>query len=124
MYPSENGSEYDALLEKIVQRFPKGYGAYIGVGPGWFPLIIELDARLAKIKPDYEVHQVKEKFGGLRYYIGTGTEEMQNFIIEAEERSYTICEITGKSGRVVYRNGWIKTLNEEEFPESDSVRAV
>lgn len=124
MYPSDTSSEYDEALERILQRFPGGWGAYVGVGPGWFSLITELNARLAEIKPDYEIHQVKEKFGGLRYYIGSGSEEMHQFIQEAEERSYTICEETGKPGRLVYRNSWLKTLNEEDFPESDSVRVA
>lgn len=124
MYPSDTSSEYDEALEKILQRFPGGWGAYVGVGPGWFPLITELDARLAEIKPDYEVHQVKEKFGGLRYYIGSGSEEMHQLIQEAEERSYKICEETGKPGRLVYRNSWMKTLNTEDYPDSDTVRPV
>ncbi len=122
MYPSDTLSEHDEALEKILQRFPGGWSAYIGVGPGWFPLITELDARLAEIKPDYEVHQVKEKFGGLRYYIGSENDEMRNLIIEAEERSYTICEISGKPGRLVKRNGWYKTLSYEDFPEIEPVR--
>lgn len=37
----------------------------------WEPFIVELDEKLAKIDPDYKVDQVKEKFGGLRYYISS-----------------------------------------------------
>ena len=40
-----------------------------------------LDNDIAKIDPDYEVLQVKAKFGGLRYYIKT------NFPLGTPERS-------------------------------------
>ena len=39
------------------------------VPAGWEQLIVDLDARLAAIDPDYAVAQIKEKFGALRYYI-------------------------------------------------------
>lgn len=35
---------------------------------GWWKLVVDLDARLAELDPDYTVCQVKEKFGALRYY--------------------------------------------------------
>ena len=34
-------------------------------------MIVGLDAQLAALDPEYTVHQVKEKFGGLRFYIGS-----------------------------------------------------
>jgi hypothetical protein len=39
------------------------------VGAGWQPLIDELDRQLRELDPDYMVLQIKEKFGGLRYYV-------------------------------------------------------
>jgi hypothetical protein len=38
------------------------------VGIGWTPIIKALDKQLGEIAPNYEIKQVKEKFGGLRYY--------------------------------------------------------
>lgn len=41
------------------------------VGPGWASILKRLDVVLAAIDPNLEVFQVKEKFGGLRVYVGT-----------------------------------------------------
>ena len=67
--PSDAG-EYAEGLTKILSRIPPRWGRWIQCGKGWYPLLCELDEKLAAIFPDYELHQVKEKFGTLRYYIG------------------------------------------------------
>lgn len=66
----DNAGEYEDGLRKIMSRIPDGWGRWISCDKGWYALICELDEKLADICPDYEVHQVKEKFGTLRYYIG------------------------------------------------------
>lgn len=55
-------------LDKIVARIPSNWGKYIAVEPGWYPLIVELDQKMAEICPNYVLYQVKSKYGGLRYY--------------------------------------------------------
>jgi hypothetical protein len=66
----EDAGEYSEGLIKIIRRIPPRWGRWISCASGWYPLLIELDEKLAQIEPDYEIHQVKEKFGTLRYYIG------------------------------------------------------
>jgi hypothetical protein len=66
----EDAGEHAEDLRKILERIPLRWGRWISCGPGWYPFIIELDRKLAEIAPDYQLHQVKEKFGTLRYYIG------------------------------------------------------
>ena len=39
------------------------------VGSGWHPIIDELHANLGMLLGDYDVLQIKEQSGGLRYYI-------------------------------------------------------
>ena len=56
--------------------------------------------------------QVKEKFGGLRFYMTGGTDEIFGLIERAEEESYAICEQCGEPGRET-GNGWIRTLCED-----------
>ena len=53
--------------------------------------------------------QVKEKFGGLRFYVNGATEEMYNFISFAESMSYKTCEVCGSPGKT-YTDGWHQTL--------------
>lgn len=63
--------------------------------------------------------QVKEKFAGLRFYMSSSTEEMQNIIQEYEAKSYRICDRCGQPG-TTYRLGyWLhascKTCLQKEF---------
>jgi hypothetical protein len=59
--------------------------------------------------------QVKEKFGGLRFYV-TGTSDKNWALIRnAEQKSYGICESTGSEVEVgTWNNGWVQTLCRKE----------
>lgn len=74
--------------QPILNRFSYGWGKYLDVPQSWLPTLIELDQDLAAIDPDYEIRQVKEKFGSLRFYASTTSTERQaefrNRITEAE----------------------------------------
>jgi hypothetical protein len=77
------------------------------VGKGWHPLIDKLYDK--KPRGVYVV-QVKEKFGGLRFYIGSAPMEYHKIITNIEKKSYTICEYCGAKGKYVEIGRWIKTL--------------
>ena len=80
-------------------------------GDGWFDLIYNLSENISLIDPTVEAVQVKEKFGGLRFYINHGSEEVYKLIDAAEEISFTICENCGSSeGVKTTEEGWITTL--------------
>jgi hypothetical protein len=53
--------------------------------------------------------QVKEKFGGLRFYVQAATKEHYNYISFAESMSYRTCESCGADGKT-YTDGWHRTL--------------
>ena len=53
--------------------------------------------------------QVKEKFGGLRFYVNGATDKHWNFISFAESMSYRTCEECGAAGKT-YTDGWHRTL--------------
>ena len=83
-------------------------------GDGWFDLIHELCEDLERHEtlddvPLPEAVQIKEKIGGLRFYVGVTTQEMLDIIHEAEIRSEKICEICGLKGERFSDGGWIKT---------------
>ena len=73
------------------------------VGPGWGKLIEDL----YKIcdENDIIVFQVKEKFGGLRFYVGDASEEVFDMIKLTEENSFKICEICGTTREVFLTGG-------------------
>jgi hypothetical protein len=64
------------------------------------------------------VSQVKEKFGGLRFYIDGGTDEHYNYITFAESMSYRICEVCGSKG-TYYPFGWHHVACDEHASEED-----
>ena len=71
MHIPEDAGEHAEALAAMLQRIPDGWGRWIRCGRGWYPLLVELDEQLRQLLPDYEIHQVKEKFGGLRFYWGS-----------------------------------------------------
>ena len=86
------------------------YSGFDGeVGPGWVPILDRLAEDLIKMGWDRDLHQVKEKFGTLRFYVGRSTEEMEDRISQAEDESAVTCEECGAPGKTGGR-GWIKTL--------------
>lgn len=95
---------------------------YEQVLPGWRGILEDLHGVLFALYPEYEVLQVKEKFGGLRVYINHANmddqtiERMESSIRFAESRAIKTCENCGTSapegprlprGREV---GWYKTF--------------
>jgi hypothetical protein len=69
----------------------------------------------AKAKLDVETlkvpvaSQIKEKFGGLRFYVNGATDKHWSYISFAESMSYSTCEECGAPGKR-YTDGWHKTL--------------
>lgn len=86
-------------------------------GPGWDELILSTHRAILALGP-YRIFQIKEKFGGLRYYI-EGTTEQQELAREAENRSALICEECGAPGHLGQKGkmGWVKTLCDEHAPD-------
>jgi hypothetical protein len=44
--------------------------------------------------------QIKEKFGGLRFYLTSGTDEMWDIVAQAEKESESVCEDCGEPGEL------------------------
>ena len=56
--------------------------------------------------------QVKEKFGGLRFYVDGGDDWVYGAISMAESISYRTCEVCGAPGKT-RGTGWIRTTCDE-----------
>lgn len=105
----------DELLKKHDVKYPY-CGAH--VGDGWLPIVDRLMARLIELGWDRDCHQIKEKFGGLRFYIGAQPEDLYQAICQAEDESMRTCETCGAPGERRY-GGWIKTLCDEHAKKTD-----
>jgi hypothetical protein len=122
------------LEKKIVNRFdffqPKkplqeslmafGFACH----DGWFNLIWELSEAIEKelendpeIKKDFEVIQVKEKFGGLRFYTNLINDKIFKLIDEYEKKSEETCERCGKRGFIRNDIGWFMCLCDKHYKD-------
>lgn len=113
-------------LENIRQKFIAGRTNVIQVDEGWYKIVVDCDAELTALDPDYQLEQIKEKFGGLRYYFRPSEKcdkltflEMKEVVYKYEALARQTCEATGKPG-VMMRSigGWYKTLNPEYAAET------
>jgi hypothetical protein len=99
------------LLPLLRGRYPEIFFSEhvreIACYPGWLELLDGLCQSIANHlgeNPDVPVvvvRQIKEKFGGLRFYYQGGDEWCRAAVDEAQEASLSICEVCGRQGRLV-----------------------
>ena len=121
----------------LLEKYPKLYAQYywdkqqtcmcwgFDIKDGWFKLIDGLSRRITKLDTEGTVQavQVKEKFGGLRFYYGGRTttkkvaDEISKLVNAAEKKSFSLCEECGKKGKMRNDSGWYVVLCERHFKE-------
>ncbi len=104
-------------------------------GDGWFALVNSLCAVIqdyidnrqdpesfnhVKDYPQVEVLQVKEKYGGLRFYTLGHSDEIEHYINTAESMSYHICMTCGSTKDVTLTDGWIEAICKKCLDERTS----
>jgi hypothetical protein len=114
-------NELQLQVAKLVDKFvPNSYKS-VDVDEGWYQIVVDCDNLLTEIDPDYQIAQIKQKFGGLRYYFqpsDVNNSELyvkMNAVVLAYEKIASItCEATGKPGVLMKsKGGWVKTLDPE-----------
>ena len=136
MNPAEI-KDYVDPIDKLVQEFPAVFqnmddSGISSLPTGWYNILYNLCEELTPIlieerskitedpeQPLFSVLQIKEKFGGLRFYYMMNTENrelynnIQKLIDIAEDKSYDICQITGKPRTLCKKGCHFMTLSEE-----------
>ena len=135
--------EYEQFTKMMEERFPKMFSSPYGgfaVGAGWYPILetlcdniqshidweqktadqcAKLNKPIPEVAAQVVVAQIKEKFGGLRFYYDGGDDYIRGLVSMAESWADRACETCGGAGKK--RNGgWIRTLcdlHEEELQE-------
>ena len=127
---------YESFVKGLEEKYPEMYhNVYCGISidEGWFPIIEILsstiyhrvkyvnqrremllkDNKYNQTIPEElkypEVHQIKEKFGGLRFYYDGGDQYVAGMVQMAEIWASHTCEVCGERG-TSRSGGWIKTL--------------
>lgn len=110
------------IESELKREFPDVYhepvrcGAYAPTG--WVTLLRELSDELEPLFVAFPkdkrpiVDQIKVKFGGLRFYISKGTQEIHNAITRAEVKSESTCMTCGLPGSGVNERGWLSVMCE------------
>ena len=122
---SNEFEKYDAFTKHMEESFPKMFAEPYGgfcVSEGWWPVLANLCANIQHhidwqnknhekhpVVPQVVVGQIKEKFGGLRFYYSGGDGEISGMVRMAEAWANNTCETCGAPGKR-REGGWIKTL--------------
>lgn len=115
-------ASYPLTFARLFDESESFYSISKGIdcGNGWYNLLETLAAKIERYLetcPEdqrdgaFGLLQIKEKFGGLRFYCqGVNfPEELKNAINEAESLSYRTCEICGEPGKL-RSSSWLMTL--------------
>ena len=92
-------------------------------GYGWKSIIVPLIDYVEKYNSNHtnsniEILQIKEKFGGLRFYVSFDNvekdiiDQLRRMIDNAEEESFLTCEYCGNKENVGTTLGWLTTICE------------
>jgi len=124
--------KYDAFAKQMETRFPKMFAEPYGgfcVNEGWWPILTNLCANIqhhldwknktSEVIPQVTVAQIKEKFGGLRFYYDGGDDQIQGMVTMAEAWASNTCEICGVPA-TKQTTGWIKTVCDKHFDENEA----
>ena len=139
----------EQLDKQLVEKYPKIFRDRYGDmkqtlmcwgfdhGDGWYQILDSLcgniqnyidwnnksaEAGYKDFKPVEQVVavQVKEKFGGLRFYYDGGNDHISGMVRMAESWAANTCEECGSPGKV-RTGGWIRTLCDEHAKEREEV---
>jgi hypothetical protein len=121
--------DYKTFAKRMEETYPKMFSTKYGgfaVGAGWYPILETLCANIQshidwRVKQgqdiaQVEVNQIKEKFGGLRFYYSGGDDEISGMVRMAEAWADIACEECGAAGRR-RSGGWIRTLCDQHEAE-------
>jgi hypothetical protein len=121
------------LEQRLVERWPHWFntGGDIRLtamprgfehGDGWFDIVWglceDIEPLVKKLEQEigcqFEVQQVKEKFGGLRFYVNHANDDICRRIETAIKESFRTCEVCGQRGEL-RGELCIRTLCEEHY---------
>lgn len=101
-------------IQKLLDDFPDMFEfCSLEVSKGWEDLVYELTEKIHKMDPSVSVSQVKEKFGGLRYYTNGHADNVDELIDEYEDKSFETCDVCGEKGKLREDSYWLSTRCEE-----------
>ena len=135
---SDNETEYDEFAKRMEEKFPLmlvvPYGGF-AVGKGWWPILESLCGNIQShidwwnknhekhpVVEQVTINQIKEKFGGLRFYYTGGDDTIAGMVTMAESWAGHSCEDCGAPG-TRRSGGWVRTLCDAHEAAREEERA-
>ena len=131
---SDEFAEYDAFEKRMIETYPIMFSEPFGgfaISKGWWPIVESLCAQIQHYTdwkhkhghhiPQAIVAQIKEKFGGLRFYYSGGDETVSGMVTMAEAWAARSCEVCGAPGHL-REGGWLVTMCGEHYEEREKER--
>ena len=121
------------LYKSFPALYRDPFSKHIECNDGWYQLIYTLSGKIddifraSKLSDDDcpKVDQVKEKFGGLRFYVSCISPAIKEDIYAAinvfEAHSFQTCELCGRNGKLRDDRAWMKTLCDEHNKPVESM---
>jgi hypothetical protein len=97
----------EAMLARHVVAYPR---SGFRVPDAWLRIVDDALGKMTTAGWDRELRQVKEKFGGLRLYLGPTSEALDAIIEEARAEAAKTCACCGDPGSLRNLGGWLATL--------------
>ena len=99
---------------------PDNHLVFRECGAGWGPIIGPLIQRVTELGGSVE--QIKEKYGGLRFYFNSFSsvasegewDRFEDQLAQATLEAIRTCELCGRPGHMRTKAGWYKTLCDED----------
>jgi hypothetical protein len=134
--PRDNYNDWEKLEAAWVAiraKYPRIFVEHdfgTNVGAGWWELLEDAFIKIEAVLDEnpsmfFKTRQIKEKFGGLRFYYDMGQIEgdssmsdeqvnaemllIHDIVVEAESKSNRTCEVCGEPG-AHSKTRWVKTL--------------
>lgn len=121
--------DYEKFAKSMEEKYPKMFANKYGgfaIGKGWYPVLEKLCANIqqhidwanreSEVVEQVVVEQIKEKFGGLRFYYQGGDEQIHGMVRMAEAFAGSLCEDCGGIGKR-RAGGWVRTLCDQHEQE-------
>lgn len=134
---SEDLESYEVFAKHMEEKYPKMFAQPYGgfaVGAGWYPILEALCSNIQHyldwinknhekhpVVPQVTIAQIKEKFGGLRFYYDGGDDKIQGMVRMAEAWADAVCEDCGAPA-TKKTTGWIRNVCDKHFEEREVAR--
>lgn len=121
---TETVKNYEYLYTKYSHLFTDGEKEPVSMfgfecGNGWYKILENLIDHIDryihhKYKRQgtefyFKITQIKEKFGGLRFYYDGGDDAIFELVRYVENQSYHTCEFCGTNQEIMRSQGWVIT---------------